>query len=793
MTGSITTQPPSSESGASTGKRRRWGLAPDDFSTQNQCSEGGVNSDNKKTKIEHSSSGVTTQTAKEQETISKRMWISTSTNRPAAHYVNFMKDELEETPKHLSVNEGEGEKVLCTLEGRGSGSKPPTPGMPLEPLHVLLQASSQSLLTRAELLVDDLLQRAEEATVHPDLIAAAAANEVKMFGESDGEKKRISASSSLALATIQDPSMKSSSTSYKPASVAQLIGQVNHGGSVADSTEWLEETVQVPVGVVGFIIGKGGENIASMQARTGAKVQVQREAETPGNATHRKIHVSAPSDQALEECKQLIQGIVAEKSKMLGGAALNNANRKDAARLEEAKALGHIHLTVPVPDDDVGLVIGKGGATIRSLQDRTGASIQVPPAQESKDGKRLVHITHPTKEGADAAKELIEEHVRNHASNRGGTNVASTSSSNINTTSPSEPQISVTVMIPDPDVGLIIGKSGVIIRYLQESTRTQIQIPPSCLPGQDQRMATVTGTAAGCQQVQGLIAQIIADQSSAGIMAQALGSGVGGFGPGNTGNFYGMRGQDKQHPRYVQPREGQEGYSAEWAAYHAAQAVLAAKTTIQQPAYLGYHQSYHGVAAYPPQQNHSYLSASTPTGIYGLSGDQGSFSSTSQPHPTSASQASVGVGLTAGALTASSVPGTSSLVDNQVSDQTPKEIESHSSPVADHAPVSRDAYYEQFFRYAYYYGEESARRYYGAYWSPPEGTKNPYGENPNINAPTSGVAECSLPAASPATSHAAAEQLPSLAVAGPGAQGTTAGRETSVRKVSNLPAWMSKN
>ena len=40
-----------------------------------------------------------------------------------------------------------------------------------------------------------------------------------------------------------------------------------------------------------------------------------------------------------------------------------------------------------------------------------------------------------------------------------------------------------------------------------------------------------------------------------------------------------------------------------------------------------------------------------------------------------------------------------------------------------------DMYNEQFHRYAYYYGENSAREYYGL-WSPPIGTLNPYGTNP---------------------------------------------------------------
>ena len=62
---------------------------------------------------------------------------------------------------------------------------------------------------------------------------------------------------------------------YRPAPVASLI----HNPSGAMGGTLLEEQIGVPNGIVGFIIGRGGESIASMQARTGCKVQIQKENE----------------------------------------------------------------------------------------------------------------------------------------------------------------------------------------------------------------------------------------------------------------------------------------------------------------------------------------------------------------------------------------------------------------------------------------------------------------------------------------------------------------------------------
>ena len=75
------------------------------------------------------------------------------------------------------------------------------------------------------------------------------------------------------------------------------------------------------------------------------------------------------------------------------------------------------------------------------------------------------------------------------------------------------------------------------------------------------------------------------------------------------------------------------------------------------------------------------------------------------------------------------------------------------------SPTDPTAYYDAFWRYVQYYGEDAARKYYGA-WSPPVGTPNPYAGQQVQQQP----------------------QDPSAAA-----------KETGVRKMSNLPAWMNKS
>lgn len=225
---------------------------------------------------------------------------------------------------------------------------------------------------------------------------------------------------------------------------------------------------------------------------------------------------------------------------------------------------------------------------------------------------------------------------------------------------------------------MCIGKSGCVIREMQQRTQTKIQIPSQPTPGQPNRIATVTGSAEGCQKVQEIINRIIMEQSSQFVM---------------TGAAFGIQGQQQYGAVAAQAQD----YSAQWAAYYAS-------------------------AGYSAQGS-------------------------------------------ATATTSATATNTTASTGNSTNDQQ--------QPAA-------DAYYDAFFRYEYHYGEEAARKYYGA-WSPPVGSANPYGKNPNqTSAPP--------PAAAPAT--ATAEE--SKKEDNTGVDHSKV-RDSSVRNVSNLPAWMTKS
>jgi far upstream element-binding protein len=419
------------------GKRKRWGVMPE--------AAGAANGAGAVATALPGLSEAALEAAKKQklatEPTEKRLWVSsTRSEKPISHFVAFLtpklhdiveainkeaaeKPQLEQAPQAKQKDAKSSKLFAIELRGRGSLAKPPLPGMPEEPLHIMLLGLPDAI-TRAEPIVEGLLFDAENAPLEQPL------------PESEEQRLQQLLSYEGALTVLPTSSTRNghghhSTSAYRPASVAMLIGQANmspedaialvQGGGGAG----LEEQVGVPNGIVGFIIGRGGENIASMQARTGCKVQIQKEHELQPGQTQRLITLQAMRQESIDECRVLIENMVQERVQASGrgpgGGGGSGGGGPKEVRVQDALAVGHELVQVEIPDADVGLIIGKMGSTIKSIQEQSGASIQVPQAGNADNPSvRTVSITHPTEQGANFAKQLIEDLLKSKPSYAGG-------------------------------------------------------------------------------------------------------------------------------------------------------------------------------------------------------------------------------------------------------------------------------------------------------------------------------------------------------------------------------------
>ncbi|KAF7817398.1 far upstream element-binding protein 1-like [Senna tora] len=158
--------------------------------------------------------------------------------------------------------------------------------------------------------------------------------------------------------------------------------------------------IDIPNGRVGVIIGKGGETIKYLQTQSGAKIQVTRDMDADPNSPTRMVELMGTPDQ-IATAEKLINEVLAEAE--AGGSGIV------ARRL--TGQTGSEQFVMKIPNNKVGLVIGKGGETIKNMQAQTGARIQViplhlPPGDTSTE--RTLQID-GTSEQIESAKQLVNQ------------------------------------------------------------------------------------------------------------------------------------------------------------------------------------------------------------------------------------------------------------------------------------------------------------------------------------------------------------------------------------------------
>lgn len=159
---------------------------------------------------------------------------------------------------------------------------------------------------------------------------------------------------------------------------------------------------EIPNNKVGVLIGKAGETIRVLQHNSGAKIQITRDFEANPNSSSRPVELLGTLE-SINKAEQLIKDVIAEAE--AGGSpalvARGFGNAQSGSEQHEMQ----------VPNEKVGWIIGKGGETIKNLQTRSGARIQLIP-QHLPDGEspkeRIVRVTGHKKQ-IEAAKEMIKE------------------------------------------------------------------------------------------------------------------------------------------------------------------------------------------------------------------------------------------------------------------------------------------------------------------------------------------------------------------------------------------------
>ncbi|XP_056327802.1 far upstream element-binding protein 1 isoform X2 [Danio aesculapii] len=277
-------------------------------------------------------------------------------------------------------------------------------------------------------------------------------------------------------------------------------------GGMGGPPRSISEEFKVPDGMVGFIIGRGGEQISRLQQESGCKIQI---APDSGGMPDRSVTLTGSPD-AIMTAKRLLSEIV-EK-----GRPSPAFHHNDGPGMSVHEMM--------IPASKAGLVIGKGGETIKQLQERAGVKmvmIQDGPQNTGADKPlRISGDPFKVQQAKDMVMDLIRDQGFREQRGEYGSRAGGGGGGD-----------SLDVPVPRFAVGIVIGRSGEMIKKIQNDTGVRIQFKPDdgTTP---ERIAQIMGPPDRAQHAADIITDLLRSVQAGGPPGHGGGGGGGGGGRG---------------------------------------------------------------------------------------------------------------------------------------------------------------------------------------------------------------------------------------------------------------------
>lgn len=230
-----------------------------------------------------------------------------------------------------------------------------------------------------------------------------------------------------------------------------------HGGRRDDSASSdNSEVILIDSSLVGLVIGRQGESLRRIETESGTRIQFIN---GPDSGPQRQCRITgSPSARiaAKREINRIIEENGGNPARETGRNARGSAKAGSNSQQPTLRD-GEQSSQIMVPDRCVGLIIGKGGETIRDLQEKSGCHVNIVGENKSVNGLRPVNlIGSPT--AAARAKELIMQIVDSDTKQDGHQPSQQKQRDAFDPFSSGPGKISESIYVPSDAVGMIIGK-----------------------------------------------------------------------------------------------------------------------------------------------------------------------------------------------------------------------------------------------------------------------------------------------------------------------------------------------
>jgi RNA-binding protein Nova len=276
----------------------------------------------------------------------------------------------------------------------------------------------------------------------------------------------------------------------------------------------------VPDRLAGAIIGKGGSGIVELESQTGCALRLSASGVYFPGTSERVMVVSAQDSSAYEK----VIPVLVERLNSAANAAPSSSVFNEAAG-DLSSGTSAVIMRLVLTNTACSFLIGKGGETIKTLCQQTGAIIRAseridhPPTQE-----RIVEVRGHFDAVIAAVKDIILDKVAaaevslrdvpapasDSALYYAHSGIASTPSS-IARSAVDQFPISIKFAVPGHSVGAIIGKSGETRARIVQITGAKVQVSDRTADLLADREISVTGPLAAVKAALTLVVQQIVE------------------------------------------------------------------------------------------------------------------------------------------------------------------------------------------------------------------------------------------------------------------------------------------
>eukprot|EP00117_Sycon_ciliatum_P047467 scpid75486/ scgid33905/ Far upstream element-binding protein 1; DNA helicase V len=248
------------------------------------------------------------------------------------------------------------------------------------------------------------------------------------------------------------------------------------------------QEVAVSESLMGMVMGKGGETIRRLQSESGARIQTGE----AGQGSERILTITGDAENVVK-ARMLLEQLLNE-SGASGRPKTASSSGPVMTVSNSAAAAGTDIFDMMLPANKVGLVIGKGGETIKRLQAESGCVMFVVQDGPSP-GEKPLRIQ-GTPQTIEHARVLVNE-LLNSSDMPPGANAPG-----------------LRMDVPREVVGVVIGRGGENVRRIHNETGVRIQFQPDS--GEKTRTAVLSGPAENLAAAQKIILDVMSERNQGG-------------------------------------------------------------------------------------------------------------------------------------------------------------------------------------------------------------------------------------------------------------------------------------